>query len=193
MKNSETDKSKFISSIIESIRMNTDEFMYNLVNGEKYECLIYEWSVNLFYEGKSIKDAIETVQKRRMSLITNSNYVSSPREDLITAKKIQWVMRELKSKPIYNNLNEKQKASIQSKIDALVESGLRFQPDIVKLVLGIINQNFATQKWKVSTTKKSEKKPDNDSDESTFLSKFERYINPKIRLNETLLRSSQLS
>ncbi|WP_271769252.1 hypothetical protein [Aquimarina algiphila] len=190
MKNSELDKNKFISSIIDSIKMNVNDFMQNLANGEKYETTIYEWSINLFKEGKSIDDAIKVIHEKRMLIIFNSSYISSTREELITARNRQRIMTELNSQPIYINLNEKQKASIQKNIDVLVESKLRTHSTIIKLVLELIKQNITSKKWNTNVTEKSRNKIDPDDNESTFLSKFKNYLNPKIMLNETLLPSS---
>ncbi|WP_027395162.1 hypothetical protein [Aquimarina latercula] len=189
MKNSELDKNKFISLIIDSIKMNVDDFMQNLINGEKYESIIYEWSTNLFYEGKSIEEAIKTIHKRRILFVVNSTYNSSPHEEYASIRNHQRIMKELKSLSIYSNLNQKQKASIQNSIDALVESKLRTHSGIIELVTEIIKHNFETNLWKDKTTNKSRKKFDSDDNESSFLLKFKNYLHPKMRLNETLLPS----
>ncbi|TPN87093.1 hypothetical protein [Aquimarina algicola] len=191
MKNSEQDqeRNKFISSIIESIKMNVNEFMDNLANGEKYETTIYKWSINLFNEGKSIDDAIKTVHKRRMLFVVNSTYNPSPHEEYSSQRNHQRIMVELESLPIYLNLNQSQKASIQNTIDALVESKLRTHSGIIELVTEIIKYNFETNSWKDKTSNKSRKKFDSDDNESSFLLKFKNYLNPKMRLNETLLPS----
>lgn len=190
MKNSELEKNKFVSSIIDSIKMNVDDFMQNLTNGEKYESIIYEWSINLFYEGKSIEDAIKVIHERRMLIIFNSSYNSSSREEYVSIRNHQRVMEELKSLPTYYNLNPKQKASIQINIDALVESKLRTHSELIKIVINIIKNNYTNNVWKTKATNKSRNELDSDNNESQFLLKLKNYLHPKMMLNETILQSS---
>lgn len=193
MKNSETNKNEFVASIITSIKMNTNDFMENLSKGENYERIIYEWSVNLFNEGKTIEDAIKIIHERRMLIVFNSSYNSSSREEYVSIRNHQRIMEELKSLPAYFNLNQKQKASLQNKIDALIESKLRTHSEVIRLVLEIIKYNFKSKIWSNKKTKKSINKLDPENNELKFLLRFKHYLTPKTALNETFLPSSQLS
>ncbi len=62
-------RNKFIATIISSIQMDVDEFIQNLANGENYETTIYQLSINLFDEGKSLKEAIDIILQRRALVI----------------------------------------------------------------------------------------------------------------------------
>lgn len=188
MKNSERNRkrNKFISLIIEAMKINVTDFMQNVADGEKYESTIYEWSVKLFDENIPINDAIKKIQERRMKVILDAAPISSATEELATSKNHERVMSGLKSKQIYSNLNEKQKASIQININALVDSKLHSHSSIINLVIEVIHHNINTKKWETnSETKKSKNKLDSDNRSALFF-EFNHYLQPKIKLSETI-------
>ncbi|WP_271783638.1 hypothetical protein [Aquimarina algiphila] len=191
MKNYELDKdrNKFISSIIESIRMNVNDFMQNLADGKNYEITIYEWSINLFNEGKSIKDSIEIIHNRRMLVLLNGNYEFSIQNKI--SRNHQKVMRELKMNPTYFKLKKSQKEEVQTNIDHLVETNLYFHPEIVQMILELIKHKFFKNQFKIKEMRIiKEEKELNRNSLSNLLSK---YIEPKLTISEIILRSSNLN
>jgi hypothetical protein len=119
--------------------MNVTDFMQNLANGENYETTIYQWSIHLFDEGKSIEEAIKVIQERKAKVMFNSGDASNTYKDVSILRNHQKVINSLKAQPTYLNLSDNQKEKIVGRVDALVETRLYSASEIIQLVLGIIN------------------------------------------------------
>lgn len=185
MKNSELDKkrNKFISLIIEAIKMNVNDFMQNLADGGNYEATIYGWSVSLFDEGKSIKESIEIIHNRRMLVLLNGDYEFNVQNQV--SRNHQKVMHKLRLNPAYLKLKKSQKQEVQINIDRLIETNLYFHSEIVHMTLELIKYKFSKNQLKTKEMRIiRDKEKLNGNSLSNFLSK---YIEPKMTLNKTIL------
>jgi len=179
MKRFKRSKNKFISAIIKSLKIDNDSFMDNLRKGENYETTIYQWSINLFDEGKAVEEAVSIINKRINLVLSNSTCFNI--QDLSNNKSYKKVMNQLEINPIYSSLDIDQKYILQHKVNAFVNTNLYTSYDIVKIILNVI-ENTISNDTKQNTDKDNDQRlnsrTDNFSKVNRLLGNSIQYFNP---------------
>lgn len=186
-------RNKFIAAIISSIQMNVNDFIQNLANGENYETTIYQLSINLFDEGKSLKEAIDIILQRRVIATLKPSKISKDHNTITTSRIHQKVMSRLRLQSTYFKLTNWQKKRIQSKIDALVKTRLYNYPEIIQFVLGIIQHTMIKTQQEVYKIKTSKNEINISNNEQMLLPEFKNYLDPKIVTSGIRVESSHLN
>ncbi|WP_299242996.1 hypothetical protein [uncultured Aquimarina sp.] len=180
-------KSKYVTSIIKSLKIDVKIFAENLAKGENYEVTIHQWSTNLFNEGKSIDKAIAIIRERINKVIQN-NFINDKRiiEDQIEFKKLERIITELESKEIYSNLGDEEKRHLKGKIKSFIETRLYDHRAIVNFVLKIIEHNKKNERTNQMTNSKNRSRFDN----SRILIGVESCFYPHVSLLKPTTQSS---
>lgn len=188
MNNQKIRKYQFIIGVIKSLQMNPVEFEQNLIKGAVYETILYNWSVNLFQEGKDINEAIRIILEKRIQIIYSINGGFTSEGNIINNRNCQKVLAKLKDQPTYSNLRENEKQKVKSKINALVQTRLWSIAEIVDLtheiIKNTINSSNTNNKIITKDTNQSENK------NSKVITEFKNLLTPKTTSNETTLQSS---
>jgi hypothetical protein len=190
MKNSKIDKNKFIALILKSLKEDIDQFHTNLTKGENYETTLYQWSVNLYNEGKPIDEAIEEINTRRRLVMVSCTRGLNNKKNISTQRKLEKVMLNLRQESCYAKLDDSQKAIINKRVEALADTDLWNHLELLEFAITIIKKIFYTDDAKSDI--KTKKNPDKGN--GKFLSEFNTYVQPKNIFNERVVyRSTQLN
>ncbi|WP_025663258.1 hypothetical protein [Aquimarina megaterium] len=186
-------KNRFIASILKYLKENIDQFHTNLTKGENYETTLYEWSISLFNEGKSIDEAVEEINKRRMLVMLSSTREVNIIKSLSTQRKLEKVMLNLEQESCYSKLKAPQKTIVNERIEALANTDLWNHPDILEFALTIIKKNFQSDDSISEEIESAKNKKNPDKKNGKFLSEFRNYLQPKTIINDRRFRSPQLN
>ncbi len=181
-------RNQFIKTIIESIQMTVSDFMLNLASEESYEKNIYCWSISLFEERKSIDEAIKIVHRRRMSVLLSCTNEFDMKNKISLHR--QKVMNKLKLEPTYCKLSKSQKRYFQDSIDRYIETDLYSYPEIVEMTLALIKRTLSEHPSKSIIPSSPKQKKNLTNTKTNLISKCQKYLEPMLLLNKTMLRSS---
>lgn len=117
-------RNEFLSYIVISLQMRTDEFMNAVLSQDApekcYEKLIYKWILKLFNKGKTKEEALRIIHKARIFImIRKSQYKYTSPEYF---KNLQDLLVMLNSNSEYKKLNPEEKLIVQKKIEELTNT-----------------------------------------------------------------------
>ncbi len=139
-----TEKQRFIESIIDAIQMNIIDFKDNLNKGESYELMIYQWITNLYEEKVNIEEAVIIVHQKRLQVLFHNAEVKTPEAEISKVRKR--IFDRLHKTSLYTNLNHKNKEYIHSRIESLIQPNLHSCSDIIKIIFKICRKLGNDQK-----------------------------------------------
>lgn len=146
-------QNKYIMSVIKALHLNKKSFKKNLAQGEYYEFILNEWATNLFDEGKTVKEAVNTIiERRRLLMIHNAQTYEFDNFHEPDYKKI---IQQLKVNSVYTSLNEVEQQRIQKRVLAFIKTRLYNAHSIVELILKIIENTM--QSTPVTPSKNNKK------------------------------------
>ncbi|WP_160112044.1 hypothetical protein [Aquimarina sp. AU58] len=83
---SQYDKNKFMSDILQALHLKMDTFMYNLVHYTPYEIILYSWINACYTKGKTSDETIQLIYKARNILLLNlKNGLCNPPKPIDTS------------------------------------------------------------------------------------------------------------
>ncbi|WP_298546089.1 hypothetical protein [uncultured Aquimarina sp.] len=177
-------ESKYITSIIRSLKMDINKFTQNLFAKENFEVTLYQWSINLFNEGKTSEEAIKIVNQRISLVLSNSTEPKPNPQHLVLIKNHQKVMDLLQVNLIYNSLNTDEKHSIQNRIDAFVKTDLYTPNDVVNIILKVIQNTMPDRTGQANNVR--------NINDLAIISKVDKIMNYKTLNNSILFKRSSV-
>lgn len=131
----EIKKSSYIAFIVQSLRMEINDFLDRVYDGDQYESTIYTWTVLLYEEGKSKEEAVRLILNRRMAIINAASFNTKKQ----ISQNYEKSMQRLSEYTNYKKLNTIQQEMIKKRAYELAKTDLYSISDLIFYILEIVN------------------------------------------------------